>query len=152
LSSCEYLDLVYDPAMRLQRTAKINLISNVPLFAGCSKRELALVASIADEIAQPTGTVLTVEGKKGREFCILVSGEVDVRQRRKRLRLLSAGDFFGEIALILDAPRSATVTSTTDVRLLVIDQDAFRRLLRESPSIQGKVLEALALRLADESL
>ena len=138
--------------MRLRSNAKVDLISKVPLFAGCSKRELGLVASIADEIAQPAGTSLIEQGKKGREFCILVAGEVDVRQGRKQLRLLSAGDFFGEIALILDAPRSATVTATTDVRLLVIDQNAFRRLLRESPSIQGKVLEALALRLADESL
>ena len=138
--------------MRLRSNAKVDLISNVPLLAACSKRELSLVASIADEIAQPTGTVLTVEGKTGREFCILISGDAEVRQRDKRLRLLSAGDFFGEIALILDAPRSATVTATSEVRLLVIDQNAFRRLLRESPSIQGKVLEALAVRLADESL
>ena len=138
--------------MRLRSNAKVDLIAKVPLFAGCSKRELGLVASIADEIAQPAGTSLIEQGKKGREFCILVAGEVDVHQGRKQLRLLSAGDFFGEIALILDAPRSATVTATTDVRLLVIDQNAFRRLLRESPSIQGKVLEALALRLADESL
>ena len=138
--------------MRLRSNAKVDLISKVPLFAGCSKRELALVASITDEIAQPTGAVLTVEGKTGREFCILISGEAEVRQRTKRLRLLSGGDFFGEIALILDAPRSATVTATSDVRLLVIDRHAFHRVLRESPSIQGKVLEALAVRLAAESL
>ncbi len=138
--------------MRLRSTAKVDLISNVPLFAGCSKRELSLVARIADEIAQPAGTALTVEGKAGREFCILISGDAEVRQRGKRLRLLSGGEFFGEIALILDAPRSATVTATSDVRLLVIDRNAFRRLLNESPSIQGKVLEALAMRLADESL
>jgi CRP-like cAMP-binding protein len=152
LSSCEHPDLIYDPAMRLRSNAKVDLLSKVPLFTGCSKRELGLVASIADEIAQPTGTVLTAEGKTGREFCILISGEVAVSQRGKRLRMLSAGDFFGEIALILDAPRSATVTAAGDVRVLVIDQVAFRRLLRESPSIQGKVLEALASRLADESL
>ena len=138
--------------MRLRSNAKVDLISKVPLFASCSKRELGLVARIADEIAQQAGTVLTVEGKAGHEFCILVSGDAEVRRLGKRLALLSTGDFFGEIALILDAPRSATVTATSDVRLLVIDQNAFRRLLRESPSIQGKVLEALATRLADESL
>ena len=138
--------------MRLRSNAKVDLISKVPLFAGCSKRELTLVASIADEIAQPAGTSLIEQGKKGREFCILVAGEVDVRQGRKQLRLLSAGDFFGEIALILDAPRSATVTATSDVRLLVIDRAAFRRLLHEAPLIQDKVLEALASRLAGESL
>lgn len=138
--------------MRLRGNAKVDLISKVPLFAGCSKRELGLVAGIADEIAQQAGATLTTEGKAGREFCILISGNVDVSRGGTRLRGLSGGDFFGEIALVLDAPRSATVTATSDVRLLVIDQNAFRRLLRESTSIQGKVLEALALRLADESL
>jgi CRP-like cAMP-binding protein len=138
--------------MRLRSNAKVDLMSKVPLLASCSKRELGLVAGIADEIAQPAGTVLTAEAKVGREFCILVSGDAEVRRRGKLLALLTAGDFFGEIALILDSPRSATVTATSDVRLLVIDRNAFRRLLRESPSIQGKVLEALATRLADESM
>lgn len=132
--------------------AKVELISKVPLFAGCSKQELGLVARIADEIALPGGTSVFEQGKRGREFCVLVAGEVEIRQGPTRLRALTAGDFFGEIALILDAPRSATVTATTDVRLLVIDQAAFRRLLREVQSIQDKVLEALASRLASESL
>jgi CRP-like cAMP-binding protein len=138
--------------MRLRSNAKVDLISKVPLFAGCSKRELGLVAGIADEIAQPPGTVLTAEGKAGREFCILVTGTADVSHRGKLLQTLRDGDFFGEIALLLDAPRSATVTATSDVRLLVIGKMSFQRLLREAPSIQGKVLEALASRLADESL
>ena len=138
--------------MRLRRNAKVDLISHVPLFAACSKRELELVAGIADEIALPAQTSVFEQGKKGREFCILVAGEVEIRQGTRLLRVLSAGDFFGEIALILDAPRSATVIATSDVRLLVIDQAAFRRLLREAPSIQENVLEALASRLANESL
>ena len=138
--------------MRLRRNAKVDLISHVPLFAACSKGELELVAGIADEIALPAQTSVFEQGKKGREFCILVAGEVEIRQGARLLRVLSAGDFFGEIALILDAPRSATVIAATDVRLLVIDQAAFRRLLREAPSIQEKVLEALASRLANESL
>src|SRR5438034_491876 len=138
--------------MRLRSNAKVDLISKVPLFAGCSKKELGLVATIADEIAQPAGTTLTVEGKPGREFCILVSGEAEVTQKGRRLRLLSAGDFFGEIALVLDTPRSATVKTTDAARLLVIDRHSFRRLLGDSPAIQGKVLEALAARLAAESL
>ncbi len=138
--------------MGLRKNAKVDLISKVPLFAGCSKRELGIVASIADEIVQPAGVSLIEQGRKGREFCILGTGEVEIRQGRKRLRTLSAGDFFGEIALILDAPRSASVTAITQVRLLVIHQVAFRRLLRDTHSIQDKVLEALASRLASESL
>ncbi len=71
---------------------------------------------------------------------MLVEGAVDVRSRGKRLRALAGGDFFGEIALIMDAPRSATVTATTPVRLVVIDRIPFQRLMRDTPSIQGKVL------------
>jgi CRP/FNR family transcriptional regulator, cyclic AMP receptor protein len=138
--------------MGLRKNAKVDLIARVPLFAGCNKRELGLIASISDEIAQPAGSMLTVEGRKGREFCILVTGRASVASHGKHLRTLTDGDFFGEIALLLDAPRSATVIATTDVRLLVVDKMPFQRLLREAPAIQGKLLEALATRLADESL
>lgn len=131
--------------MRLRSNAKVALISNVPLFAGCSKRELGLVASIADEIAQPAGAVLTVEGKTGREFCILVSGAVEVRQRAKRLRLLSAGDFFGEIALISDSPRTATAVADMDSQLLVLDIADFRGLMARQPDLV-KVIETEGVR------
>ena len=130
----------------------MELIAHVPLFAGCSKRELARVASLADELDLPPGAILTEQGAPGREFCVLVSGSADVRMHGRKVATIADGDFFGEIALILDAPRSATVTATSRTRLLVIERDAFRRLLTELPSLQGKVLEALAARLADESL
>jgi CRP/FNR family cyclic AMP-dependent transcriptional regulator len=138
--------------MRLGKNTKVGLISRVPLFAGCSKRELGLIAGIADEIVQPAGTKLTTEGARGREFCVLVSGAATVSHRGQELRTLGDGDFFGEISLLLDAPRSATVTATSDTRLLVIDKAPFQRLLREVPGIQSKLLEALATRLAAESL
>ena len=128
----------------LHRDRKIELIAKVPLFAGCSKRELAKIASLSDEIDLPAGATLTREGRSGREFCVLISGSADVRAGKKKLATLSGGDFFGEIALILDAPRSATVSATTPVRLLVVERVAFRRLMREFPAIQTKVLEALA--------
>lgn len=137
---------------RLRKNAKVDLIARVPLFAQCSKAELARIAQIADEISQPEGSELIRQGARGGEFCVLVDGTVDVRSSGRLLRTLSSGDFFGEIALILDAPRSATVSATTRVRLLVIDRVSFRRLLTGMPAIQTKVLEALAARLADESL
>jgi len=138
--------------MRLRQDVKVGLIRRVPLFAGCTKRELGLIAGIADEIVQPEGSTVMVEGRRGREFCILVTGTADVSRRGAHLATLADGDFFGEIALLLDAPRSATVTATSDVRLLVIDKVPFQRLVREAPAIQGKLLAALASRLADESL
>jgi CRP-like cAMP-binding protein len=136
----------------LRRDRKVELISQVPLFAACSKRELAKIASLTDEVELPAGETLTQKGQTGREFCVLVSGSVDVLDGKTKLATLKDGDFFGEIALILDAPRSATVVTTTPARILVVERVAFRQLMRELPSIQEKVLEALAGRLARESL
>ena len=138
--------------MLLRADAKASLIKNVPLFTGCSKGELRKIASIADELDLPQGATLTREGDRGREFLVLIAGSADVTQGGKLLRKLADGDFLGEIALVLDTPRSATVTATSPVRLLVIERRAFKQLLREVPAIQTKVLEALAARLAAESL
>ncbi len=136
----------------LRRDRKLELIGKVPLFAGCSKRELSRIASLADEVDIPARTALTSEGRTGREFCVLLSGSVDVHRGRKKVATLREGDFFGEIALILNAPRAATVMAATPVRILVVERRAFRSLMEQVPSIQTKVLEALAVRLAPESL
>jgi CRP/FNR family cyclic AMP-dependent transcriptional regulator len=127
---------------------KIAAMSKVPLFARCSKRELETIASLADEVDLPAGKVLTAEGDRGREFFVLLEGSAGVRSDGRELASLGEGDFFGEIALVTDKARTATVTATTQMRALVITDRAFRELLRNSPEIQGKVLAAVADRLA----
>jgi CRP/FNR family cyclic AMP-dependent transcriptional regulator len=136
----------------LRKNAKIELIRHVPLFSNCSKRELGEVAAIADELDLPAGKVLTREGDRGREFFVLIEGSADVRKGAKKLNTLGAGDFFGEIALVSRSPRTATVTATSPVRVLVVTDQAFRSLLGHQPGIQLKVLEALAARLAPATL
>ena len=138
--------------MRLRRDAKIELLRHVPLFAGLSKRELEQLGRIADELDLPAGQVLIKEGTRGLEFFVLAEGAVSVAQKGRRVRTLSTGDFFGEIALVTDVPRSSTVTTESAVRVLVLTKRDFQRVLRDHPSIQAKVLEALAARLAPESL
>jgi CRP/FNR family cyclic AMP-dependent transcriptional regulator len=133
----------------LRKDAKVDLIRQVPLFAQCSRKELAEVASIADEIDLPAGKELIREGERGREFFVLLDGTAEVHKNRRRLRQMEAGDFFGEIALVSDAPRTATVTTSSPARALVITDRSFRGLLRHSPSIQLKVLQALADRITD---
>ncbi|MGD0713229.1 MAG: cyclic nucleotide-binding domain-containing protein [Gaiellaceae bacterium] len=135
----------------LQRNAKVELIKRVPLFAGCSKKELQEIAALADELALPEGRKLTSEGATGKEFVVIVQGAADVRRKGRKVNALRAGDFLGEIALITGAPRTATVTTTMPTRVLVITAQAFRSLLRRTPSLQLKVLEALAARLPEES-
>jgi CRP/FNR family transcriptional regulator, cyclic AMP receptor protein len=134
--------------VRLSADSKAKAISKAPLFSRCSKRELARIAQLADEIDLPAGKVLTKEGEQGREFFVILRGAAEVRRGRRSLPSLGAGDFFGEIALVTKEPRTATVTAATPLRALVITDRAFRELLRKSPDIQGKVLEAVASRLA----
>jgi CRP-like cAMP-binding protein len=132
---------------RSRSGSKVDVISRVPLFAGLSKRELGQVASLADEIDLPADKTLIREGERGREFFILLSGEAEVTRRGKRLATRRAGEFFGEIALVSSLPRVATVTTREPSRALVIRDVEFRQLLRRTPAIAVKVLEAVADRL-----
>ena len=134
----------------LRKDAKVELMRRVPLFSGCSKKELAQIASVADELSFKEGRTLIEQGRRGREFIVVLDGKVEVRQNGRKLPTRGGDTFFGELALLTDAPRSATVTTTTPVRALVITDQAFRRLLQATPSIQTKVLQSLAERLAPE--
>jgi CRP/FNR family cyclic AMP-dependent transcriptional regulator len=132
----------------LRRNQKVELLRKVPLFARCSKRELAEIATLADEIDLRKDKELIREGSRGREFFVLLEGEANVTKDGRRINRLGAGDFFGEIALVARSPiRTATVTATTPVRLLVVTEQNFRGLLGRSPKIKLKVLEALAERI-----
>ena len=138
--------------MRLRKDAKLELLRQVPLFAGCSKKELGEIATLADELSFPAGTTLIEEGRQAHEFFVLVEGEVDVRAKGRKLNSLSDGAFFGEMALVSSRPRNATVTATSPIRVLVVHEQGFRRLLRDSPPIQLKVLQTLADRAAENAL
>ena len=107
-------------AVALRRDAKVELLKKVPLFAGCSKAELRELARSADELDIREGTVLTREGRPGREFFVLISGNAQVTRKAKKIAEIGPGDWFGEIALLTDSPRTATVTATSPGDILVI--------------------------------
>jgi CRP/FNR family cyclic AMP-dependent transcriptional regulator len=138
--------------VRLRKDAKVDLLRRIPLFSQCSRRDLGAISSIADEIDLKEGKELTREGRLGREFFVLIDGSADVRKKNRKVATLKGGDFFGEIALVHHAPRTATVTATSPVRALVIMERDFKRLLAEQPEIQRKVLVALAERLEPTTL
>ena len=135
-------------ALGLRKDAKVELLSTVPLFEGLSKRQLARLASIADEIDIRQGKVLIREGTLGQEFFILLEGQAEVRRKGRKLAVRSEGDFFGEIALVSNVPRVATVTAVSPLRALVIRDREFRGLLADTPAVALKVLDALAKRVA----
>ena len=137
--------------MALGRNAKIELLKRVPLFAGCTKKELEALAVIADELDLDEGTTLTKEGQTGREFFVLVDGTVCVTRGKDVVGELGAGAWFGEIALLARIPRTATVKSTSRVRVLVVTDRSFRQVVERTPSIAVKMLEELGGRLAQDA-
>ena len=138
--------------MRVRKDRKRELIKSIPLFAHCTKKELDALTSQFDEVQVPSGKALTTQGEPGREFVVLVDGTAEVTQNGSRVNLLGAGDFLGEIALLSGGPRTATVTATSEVDLLVLTSRGFARVTKEIPSVQASVLKALSERLAADAI
>jgi CRP-like cAMP-binding protein len=136
--------------MRLGKDGKVELIRKVPLFSRLSKKGLEDVAHIADELDLPAGKLMAKEGDRGREFFVLLEGEADVAKGDESINTMRDGDFFGEIALVTKMPRTANVTATTPVRVLVITERDFSGLLKRSPEVARGVAEALAERVAPD--
>lgn len=125
----------------------IQQLSDVPIFAGCSKKELQTIAKTIREIDHPAGTVIATEGEPGAGLFVIEKGEAEVTIGGKRVNKLKKGDFFGEMALLDGGPRTATVTATTDIELWALTEWVFRGLLVEHPTIALRTLEAMAARL-----
>jgi len=138
--------------MPLRKNAKMDLIARVPLFSGCSKKELSSIAAIADELDVPEGTTLIREGERGREFFVIVEGTARVTRNGRKVNEIGAGDWAGEIALITDSPRTASVVMTSAGRVLVVTDRAFRLVLEEVPSISLKLMKSLGERLHSSTL
>jgi CRP-like cAMP-binding protein len=136
--------------VRLGKDGKVELIRKVPLFAKLSKKALEDVAHIADELDLPKGKVMASEGDRGREFFVLLEGEADVTKGDRSINTMKEGDFFGEIALVTKMPRTASVTASTPLRVLVITDREFGALIKRAPEVSQGIVEALAERLAPE--
>src|SRR5438067_7428828 len=121
--------------MRLRKSAKEQLIKGVPLFSHCTGRELSALATEADELTLPEGKELTRQGERGREFMVIVEGSANVSKNGRSVNKLGAGDFIGEIALIADVPRTATVKTTSETTVLVLTDRAFKRVADKIPSV-----------------
>jgi CRP-like cAMP-binding protein len=128
------------------KNMKARRLKEVPLFSECSRRELEQIAAVADELRFPAGRTLIEEGAAGREFIVVLEGDVEVRRNGRRLPKGEAS-YYGEVALLTGAPRNATVTTTSPVDALVLTGRAFDRLLNDSPDIRTKVLANLASRV-----
>ena len=132
---------------RTSKAEQIELLGNVSLFSECSKKELGQVASMMDERRVESGTELTREGEAGDEFFVVAEGLAEAVIGKKKVGSIKPGSFFGEMALLDQGPRVATVTAKLPTRVLVLDAKGFGRVVRDSPSVALKVMKTLAERL-----
>ena len=126
---------------------KLQLLATVPIFARLSRRDLERVGQLVEEIDVPAGKVLMRQGATGDEFFLIVEGSVRVERDGRILKKRGQGEFVGEIALIDEGPRTATVICETPCRMLVLAHREFHTLLSEHPEIQLLVLKTLAERV-----
>jgi CRP/FNR family transcriptional regulator, cyclic AMP receptor protein len=130
---------------------KVAALRRAPLFAELSKKELTQLARLSDDLELQPGAVLCKEGQLGSECFVILEGEVDVTRNGRKLKRAGGNDLFGEIALLENVPRTATVKARTPLRLFVLTGRDFRRLVDDSPSVERKVMRSLARRLVELS-
>ena len=127
-------------------------LAQIPLFAGLSKKELGAVSSLATRLDVAVGKELTKQGEIGNEFVIVLDGEVDVLIDGEVVATRGPGDYFGEIALLGERPRTATVVAKTAVAIEVIGRREFRALVGDQPGIEAQLQTAMAERLDADHL
>jgi CRP/FNR family cyclic AMP-dependent transcriptional regulator len=118
-------------------------VKAMPLFAGLNRKECRALAPRADEIDLAEGKTLVREGEWAYEFFAIEEGTVEVRRGEQLLAELGPGDFFGEMGLMADTRRNATVTATTPVKVVVMTAQAFRQTAREMPEVADKIRAAI---------
>lgn len=127
--------------------AYLKHLAAVPMFAACTRKELATVAKCAEELSLEPGDVLVREGERAHEFFVIVEGSAVVTRGSELVTTLGSGDWFGELALLDRAPRNATVAAATATRVMVLGEREFNGLLSEVPSLARSVLAGMARRL-----
>lgn len=130
---------------------KVEALRRAPLFEGLSRKEFVQLARVSEDLEVPPGKVLCEEGEVGQEFFVIIDGKVEVTRKGKPVAMRGGGEFFGEIALLEETPRMATVTAKTPLRLFVLTRKDFRYLVDENPSVERKVMRALARRVVELS-
>jgi len=128
----------------------VEALKQVPLFAGLGQRELEALARQMHERRFAEGTVVTREGDTGAGFFVIIEGNADVSVGGGHRSTLGPGDYFGEIALVDDGVRSASITAATDLLCYGLTPWEFRPFVEEHPQVAWTLLQTLARRLREE--
>ena len=134
---------------RRSKAVKVELLRNVPLFAECTDQDLRRIAGLVDEMDVPDRTVLIRQGEPGRECFVIAEGQAKATVRGSGSASMGPGDVVGEMSLLDQAPRAATVTAWTDMHVLVLTPDDFSALIEEFPRVARRIMAALAGRLRE---
>lgn len=126
---------------------KIEALSAVALFSGCSKKELQNVARLCTALSVEEGSVLTTEGSQGRECFVIADGKARVTIGGRKVGEVGPGECVGEMALLDGGPRTATITAESPMSVYVLSVSEFSSLLGVSPTILRKIAISLARRL-----
>jgi CRP-like cAMP-binding protein len=132
-----------------RRRELVEHLGQVPLFSRCTKRDLQIVARHAETIDLPEDVEVVSEGDVADAFFVILEGKAEVRRGGRRMHTLGPGAYFGELALLDPAPRSATVRSTEPVSLALLGTRMFKTILREVPPINERLLAGLAAQVRD---
>jgi CRP-like cAMP-binding protein len=128
----------------MAKTATEELLSRVPLLAGVSKKDIREISGLMTPIDLPAGRELIHQGAGGNEFLIVLAGTAEVSVDGTVVAVCGAGDFFGEVALLEDRPRNATVTAKTDITVEVISRGEFAAFIRRRPDVDQQIRAAAA--------
>jgi CRP/FNR family transcriptional regulator, cyclic AMP receptor protein len=121
-------------------------LGTADLFSGLSREELQRLSRVTDEVVVPAGTTLIHEGAFAHEFLLIEAGSAEVRRDGRLLAELGPGDFAGEIGVMQDARRNATVTASSELTAIVMTARDLRGLAREMPSVAAHLDAAIAAR------
>jgi CRP/FNR family transcriptional regulator, cyclic AMP receptor protein len=127
--------------------APVDVLRNVPLFAGLGTRELEQIADTMRERRFAAGDALTEEGSTGAGFFVVETGEADVEVGGEARGSIGPGDYFGEIALLTGSERTATIVARTDMLCYGMTPWDFRPLVESNSEIAWKLLTAMAAKL-----
>lgn len=125
-------------------TKHLQHLSEIPLFSALSKRDLGRIAKASNEITVEPGHVLVDQGDAGREAFVIIEGTATVKRNGRKIGTLGPGDAIGELALLDHGPRTATVTSDTQLTALVLSAREFAGVVEEVPGLAQKLLAHLA--------
>ena len=133
-----------------------NVLRRIPLFAGLPDAKLKLLAFTCDRVTFAAGQMLFAEGDEADAAYVIITGEAEVTiasaRGPERINVMSAHSVVGEIGIICDVPRTATVRATSALDTLRIGKDQFLKLLNEFPELAAPIMTVLGRRLAEQSV